>query len=137
MIYLLFQKNWIPIEFYVNEIYFIHRKDYNDPFSIYYRIPFGNESIEIIKEIEEMPNDYYKVMIKNLPSSIDEKKLYELFFDFTPVSIYIPKKFHKTKKKFAFILFSDEQKIEKVISNFSKKIIEGKEIEIIKVYENK
>jgi len=105
------QSNWNTIEFTVREVLLIGRSGFEDPFEVYYKVPFGDAPIEEIKTItkfEELKNTI-SVFIGNLPLNITEDEIEKAFLekDISPISIFLPKNQGKPKG-FGFIEFKKE-----------------------------
>ncbi len=86
-----FQSQWTPIEFTVSEIYMIHRTDFDSPFQVYYRVPFGNDPVQAITPPPKPKENKYEVkcfvilhrravtvFVGNLPFSVTEQELSEV-----------------------------------------------------------
>ena len=73
-----------------------------------------------------------KLYVGNLPWSVDNNKLKELFSEFGEVteSVVITDKFSKRSKGFGFVTFSDEASGKKAIESMNGKEIEGRELKV-------
>jgi len=106
-----FQDNWKPIEFTVSEVFLINRGDFDSPFKVYYRVPFGNEKIE---EINPLPTKKEKsskisVFVGNLPFTATELEVEQIFQNsgVKPSSINLVRK-NGQLKGFGFVEFNSE-----------------------------
>jgi len=73
-----------------------------------------------------------KLYVGNLPWSIDQKKLEELFKKFGKISeaVVIGDKFSGRSKGFGFVTFEDNKEADKAIKEMNGKEIEGREIKV-------
>lgn len=73
-----------------------------------------------------------KVYVGNLPWSVTDEKLKELFSTFGEISeaIVIKNKFSKRSKGFGFVTFSDEESAKKAISEMNEKEVEGRKLNV-------
>ncbi len=73
-----------------------------------------------------------KIYVGNLPFSINEKKLKEIFSKFGEVTecAIISDKFSGRSKGFGFITFASEESTEKAISEMDNKEVEGRTIKV-------
>ncbi len=73
-----------------------------------------------------------KVYIGNLPWSVDDKKLKELFSEFGEVSeaVVIKDKYNGRSKGFGFVTFANEEDAQKAISEMNEKEIDGRAIKV-------
>jgi RNA recognition motif-containing protein len=77
-----FQSKWKGISFVAGEVYVIHRKDFDSPFEIYYRVPFGGAEAEKLKESEPpkpKAKTGLKVFLGNLSFSATESDIEKAF----------------------------------------------------------
>jgi len=72
-----------------------------------------------------------KLYVGNLPWSIDEAKLKELFESFQPSETKLIKdKFSGRSKGFGFVTIEDDTKAEEAIKEFNGKSVEGRELKV-------
>lgn len=72
-----------------------------------------------------------KLYVGNLPWSVDDNKLKELFsgFDVQEATV-ITDKFSRRSKGFGFVTIEDDESAQKAISSLNGKEIEGREIKV-------
>ena len=72
-----------------------------------------------------------KLYVGNLPFSVDEEKLKELFKNYEPQEVnLIIDKFSKRSKGFGFVEIEDQEAAKKAISEMNGKDIEGRELKV-------
>lgn len=73
-----------------------------------------------------------KLYVGNLPWSVDDNKLKELFSEFGAVTSanVIIDKFSRRSKGFGFVEFSDDEAAKKAISAMNGKPVEGRELKV-------
>ena len=73
-----------------------------------------------------------KLYIGNLPWTVDDNKLKELFSEFGEVTeaVIITDKFSKRSKGFGFVTFANEEDAKKAIDKMNEKEMEGREIRV-------
>jgi len=72
-----------------------------------------------------------KLYVGNLPWSIDDSKLKELFAGFEVAeAIVIKDKYSGRSKGFGFVTIEDEEAAKKAISEFNGKEVEGRELKV-------
>jgi len=73
-----------------------------------------------------------KIYIGNLPWSVDDNKLKELFSEFGKVSeaVVIKDKYNGRSKGFGFVTFENEEDAQKAISEMNEKEIDGRAIKV-------
>ncbi len=73
-----------------------------------------------------------KVYVGNLPFSVDQEKLKELFASYGEAEeiIVISDKFSGRSKGFGFITFKDEESAKKAIAEMNDKEIEGRKLKV-------
>ena len=73
-----------------------------------------------------------KLYIGNLPWSVDDAKLKELFSEYGEVTeaVIIKDKFSGRSKGFAFVTFTDDEAGKKAMSEMNGKEIDGREIKV-------
>ena len=73
-----------------------------------------------------------KLYVGNLPWSIDDKKLKEVFSKFGEVTeaVVIKDKFSKRSKGFGFVTFADEKSGKKAEEEMNGKEVEGRELKV-------
>lgn len=73
-----------------------------------------------------------KVYVGNLPFSVNDDKLRELFAQFGEVTeaTIIQNKFNGRSKGFGFVTFANEDDAKKAIEEMNKKNVEGREITV-------
>ena len=72
-----------------------------------------------------------KIYVGNLPWSVDESKLKELFASYNPEEVTLIKdKFSGRSKGFGFVTIADDANANKAISEVNGKEIEGRELKI-------
>ena len=73
-----------------------------------------------------------KLYVGNLPWSIDDAKLKELFSEYGEVTeaVIIKDKFSGRSKGFGFVTFTDEEAGKKAIEAMNGKDVEGREIKV-------
>jgi len=130
-----FQANWKSVEFTVSEVYLISRSSFEDPFTVYYRIPFGSSNVEQINPLpsvtQKKESTNTTLFVANIPFKVDDKKLLELFqaHSFQPVSANIAKKpGGGTSKGYGFVEFADPSEAQKAIDKVNGQTIEGRAI---------
>ena len=73
-----------------------------------------------------------KLYIGNLPWTVDDNKLKELFSEFGEVTeaVIITDKFSKRSKGFGFVTFANDEDAKKAIDKMDGKEVEGREIRV-------
>ncbi len=73
-----------------------------------------------------------KVYVGNLPWSVDDAKLKELFSSYGDVeeAIVIKNKFNNRSKGFGFVTFKNGEDAKKAITEMNKKEVEGRELTV-------
>lgn len=73
-----------------------------------------------------------KIYVGNLPYSVDESKLREMFSSYGEISevVVIKDKFSGRSKGFGFVTFADEEATKKAISEMNGKSMDGREIKV-------
>jgi RNA recognition motif-containing protein len=72
-----------------------------------------------------------KIYVGNLPFSVDESKLKELFSSYETEEVTLIKdKFNGRSKGFGFVTISDEDSAKKAIEEFNGKEFEGRELKV-------
>ncbi len=72
-----------------------------------------------------------KLFVGNLPFSVDESKLKEVFSGFETEEITVLKdKFNGRSKGFGFVVISDDEAAKKAISELNDKEVEGRKIKV-------
>lgn len=72
-----------------------------------------------------------KIYVGNLPFSVDEEALKNLFADYEVAEVSLIKdKFSGRSKGFGFITISDEEAGKKAIAEFNNKEVEGRELKV-------
>ena len=73
-----------------------------------------------------------KIYVGNLPYSISEEKLKELFSEYGEVSevVIIKDKYSGRSKGFGFVTFNEEEAAKKAISELNEKDIEGRALKV-------
>ncbi len=72
-----------------------------------------------------------KLYIGNLPFSVNEKQLKELFEEYEPSEVsLISDRFSGRSKGFGFVTIEDEEKAKKAIEAMNGKEVEGREIKV-------
>ena len=73
-----------------------------------------------------------KLYIGNLPWTVDDNKLKELFSEFGEVTeaVIITDKFSKRSKGFGFVTFANDEDAKKAIDKMDGKEFEGREIRV-------
>ena len=73
-----------------------------------------------------------KVYVGNLPFSVDDAALKELFSSFGDITeaVVIKDKFSGRSKGFGFVTFSDEEGSKKAISELNGKDVDGREVKV-------
>ncbi len=72
-----------------------------------------------------------KIYVGNLPFSVDETKLKDLFSGYETQEItLISDKFSGRSKGFGFVTIEDEESAKKAISEFNGKEVEGRELKV-------
>jgi len=73
-----------------------------------------------------------KIYVGNLPYSISEEKLKELFAEYGEVSevVIIKDKYSGRSKGFGFVTFNEEEAAKKAISELNEKEIEGRALKV-------
>jgi len=73
-----------------------------------------------------------KIYIGNLPWSVGDKELAELFSSYGDVSeaVVIKDKYSGRSKGFGFVTFSDEASVAKAVSEMNGKDVEGRELKV-------
>jgi len=73
-----------------------------------------------------------KVYVGNLPFSVDNEKLKELFSEFGEMEevVIISDKFSGRSKGFGFITFNDEESAKKAIAEMNDKEVEGRKLKV-------
>ncbi len=73
-----------------------------------------------------------KVYVGNLPFSVDDEKLKELFSPYGEIeeATVISDKFSGRSKGFGFVTFKDEESAKKAISEMNEKEVEGRNIKV-------
>ncbi len=72
-----------------------------------------------------------KIYVGNLPFSVDEEGLKNLFSDFAPEEVTLIKdKFSGRSKGFGFVTISNDETAQKAISDMNGKDVEGRELKV-------
>ena len=73
-----------------------------------------------------------KLYVGNLPWSVDDNKLKELFAPYGEISeaVVITDKFSKRSKGFGFVTFANEEDAKKAESEMNGKEVDGREIKV-------
>ncbi len=73
-----------------------------------------------------------KVYVGNLPWSVDDAKLKEMFAEFGEITeaTVIKDKYSGRSKGFGFVTFADDESAKKAISEMSEKELEGRAIKV-------
>ncbi len=73
-----------------------------------------------------------KIYIGNLPWSVGDKELAEMFASYGDVSeaVVIKDKYSGRSKGFGFVTFSDEASVAKAVSEMNGKDVEGRELKV-------
>ncbi len=72
-----------------------------------------------------------KIYVGNLPFSVDESKLKELFSGYeTSEIVLITDKFNGRSKGFGFVTIEDDESAKKAIQEFNGKEVEGRELKV-------
>ena len=72
-----------------------------------------------------------KIYVGNLPWSIDEEKLKELFAAFSPSEVTLIKdKFSGRSKGFGFVTIEDDASAKKALDEFNEKEIDGRKLKV-------
>ncbi len=73
-----------------------------------------------------------KIYVGNLPWSIEDKKLQELFNSYGEVeeAVVIKDRFSKRSKGFGFVTFKDEESGKKAVSEMNEKEVEGRPLKV-------
>ena len=71
-----------------------------------------------------------KLFVGNLPWSVDDRKLKELFSSYGDVeeAVVIKDKFSKRSKGFGFVTFSEDEAADKAVEEMNNKSVDGREI---------
>lgn len=131
-----FQSKWKPISFTVGEVYVIHRTDFDSPFEIHYRVPFGGAQAEKLKEAEphkpKAKHAGHKVFVGNLPFSVTDNDLTTAFSGagVKPVSVSIAKNPQGRAKGFAFVEFASADEVQEALKLHNNLNILGRVINV-------
>jgi len=135
-----FMASWKPIEFLCSEVYMISRSDFDDPFKIIYRVPFGNGNLvepELMsapaqKKVSSTQKPGATLFVSNLPFKLDQNQLKSLFEmeSHFPISVKLATKPGGQSKGFGFAEFASEEEAQKAIQALDKKQFEGREISV-------
>jgi cold-inducible RNA-binding protein len=73
-----------------------------------------------------------KIYVGNLPWSVDDAKLKEMFSEFGNVSeaVVIVNKFNNRSKGFGFVTYDSDEEAQKAISEMNEKEIEGRKLTV-------
>lgn len=73
-----------------------------------------------------------KVYVGNLPFSVDQEKLKELFSSYGEIeeAIIISDKFSGRSKGFGFVTFKDDESAKKAISEMNEKEVDGRNLKV-------
>ena len=72
-----------------------------------------------------------KIYVGNLPFSVDESKLKELFSGYETEEVTLIKdKFNGRSKGFGFVTITDDESAKKAIEEFNGKEVEGRELKV-------
>lgn len=72
-----------------------------------------------------------KIYVGNLPFSVDESKLKELFSGYETEEVTLIKdKFSGRSKGFGFVVISDDESAKKAIQEFNDKDVEGRQLKV-------
>jgi len=73
-----------------------------------------------------------KVYVGNLPWSVDDEKLREMFASFGSIdeATVIKDKFSGRSKGFGFVTFSDDESAKKAIAEMNEKEVEGRQLKV-------
>lgn len=73
-----------------------------------------------------------RIYVGNLPFSVTQEKLKELFASYGEIveATIITNKFSGRSKGFGFITFGEETSVEKAVSEMNKKEVEGRELNV-------
>jgi len=112
--------DWIPDIFRGNE--YDSRSDFDSPFKVYYRVPFGTDNVEEVnlpptgkEKVERNPANV--VFVGNLPFTCTPQDLEQLFTSkgFQTVSVSVPTKEGRSKG-FGFVEFSSTEDKNKALT---------------------
>jgi len=132
-----FQKSWKPIEFTVSEVYLISRTNFDDPFHVRYRVPFGGAQPELVEEVSknapvESKSTGVKLFVSNISFTARDDDLLKLFqsHSINPLSIKIIFKNATQSKGFGFVEMSSLEEANHAIQQLNGQDLLGRNISV-------
>jgi len=127
-----FSATWKPIEFVVNEVYLLARKD-DQPFRFVYKIPFGGqaEKIDLLYDVKPASNyEHQDLFVGNIPSEAGEKDILNAFQSrgVNLIRVKLPKGYAGKHRGFGFAELEKGVDLQAVIAAVNGVLVTGKPI---------